>query len=646
MTALPGATESTPTADANGGGGDHHGPTGKAAGGAAMLAVGALGVVFGDIGTSPLYAFRETFESQDIVVDRANVVGVCSLILWSLIVVVTIKYIVFILRADNHGEGGVLALTSLVVGDRKATGRTAGLLLMGLLGVALLYGDGLITPAISVLSATEGLEVAAPSLSAWVVPLAVVILLALFSFQRRGTGSIGALFGPVMIVWFATLGLLGALRVADNPGVFEAVNPTHALSYLLDNGFRGFLSLGSVFLVVTGGEALYADLGHFGRRPIRMAWFCAAFPGLVLNYFGQGSLLLEDPEAIENPFFLMGPAWARWPLVVLATAATIIASQALITGAFSMTVQAVQLDYIPRLKVRHTSAAHRGQVYLPIVNWLLAIGCIALVLAFQASGSLAAAYGIAVTATMGLTTMLFYAFVRRSWGWSTGRALALCVPLLAVDLAFFGANAFKIPAGGWFPILVATVIIVSMTTWRTGRRVVAERLAASRVPIDTFIKTLPEDVRRVEGTAVYMFRGDAVAPPSLVANTRHNRVLHRSVLLLHVVATSEPTVPASERAAVEDLGLNIHQIVLRFGFMEEPDVLGALEGMEVGGTRLDATKLTFFLGREVAIPTHIAAMAPWRERLFAFMLRSAASASRFFHLPSEQVVELGSQVEI
>ncbi len=617
--------------------------------GGSALALGALGVVFGDIGTSPLYAFRETFVHYHVPVDRPNVIGACSLMLWSMILIVTIKYVVFILRADNHGEGGILALTALVVGDRhvqKVTGVMATLLLLGLFGMALLYGDGAITPAISVLSATEGLEVAAPALGAWVIPLAVLILLALFAIQNRGTGTVGKLFGPVMFLWFTVLAVLGVARLSTNLDVFQAINPLHAVDYLSSNGLHGFLSLGSVFLVVTGGEALYADLGHFGRRPIRMAWFAVAFPALTLNYFGQGALLLDNPDAITNPFFLMGPQWARWPLVLLATCAAVIASQALISGAFSMTVQAMQLDYLPRMTVRHTSADHVGQVYLPLVNWVLAAGCIGLVLGFQESSALASAYGIAVTATMFVTTLLFYKLLRLNWGWAAPRALALCLPMGLLELGFFGANVFKIPAGGWFPLLVGGVIMVAMTTWRTGRRVVAERLAVGRVPIKDFIARLPEDIARAPGTAVFMFRGDGVAPPSLLANTKHNRVLHRRVILLSVVTAAEPYVAESERVEVEEFGRGLCQITLHHGFMEELNVPQAIDRIEIGGAELDVHDVTFFLGRETVIPSELVSMAPWRERLFAFMLRAAASASRFFKLPPEQVVEVGSQVEI
>lgn len=622
-------------------------PQAKVGIGGTALALGALGVVFGDIGTSPLYAFRETFEHHHIPVDRPNVIGACSLMLWSMILIVTVKYVVFILRADNHGEGGILALTTLVVGDRKkVSGILAALLLLGLFGMALLYGDGVITPAISVLSATEGLEVAAPALGSWVLPLAVVILIGLFSIQNRGTGTVGKLFGPVMITWFSTLAVLGVSRLSSNLSVFQAINPFRAVEYLTSNGFAGFLSLGSVFLVVTGGEALYADLGHFGRRPIRQAWFVVALPALTLNYFGQGALLLDHPEAIASPFFLMGPQWARWPLVILATCAAIIASQALISGAFSMTVQAMQLDYLPRMTVRHTSADHVGQVYLPLLNWLLAAGCIGLVLGFQKSSALAAAYGIAVTATMFVTTLLFYKLLTLNWSWPKWRAILLCAPLGLLEVGFFGANVFKIPAGGWFPLLVGSLIMVAMTTWRTGRRVVAERLSVGRVPIKDFIARLPEDIARAPGTAVFMFRGDGVAPPSLLANTKHNRVLHRRVILLSVLTAAEPYVAEADRVQIEEFGRGLCQITLHHGFMEELNVPQAIDRLEIGGSELDVNEVTFFLGRETVIPSDVVSMAPWRERLFAFMLRAAASASRFFKLPPDQVVEVGSQVEI
>lgn len=613
--------------------------------GMTALMVGALGVVFGDIGTSPLYSLRETFGSHDIEVDVVNVTGAVSLVLWSLILVVSIKYIVFILRADNHGEGGILALTELVVGRERAIGRMWALLVVGLFGMALLYGDGVITPAISVLSAVEGLEVANPAFEPWVLPLSIGILVGLFAVQSKGTGAVGTLFGPVMLVWFGVLGVLGVSRVLDDQSILSAFNPYHAVEFFRATGFEGFLSLGSVFLVVTGGEALYADLGHFGREPIRRGWFFVAFPALALNYLGQGAMLIAEPEAIENPVFQMGPAWSRWPLVILATSATVIASQALISGAFSLTVQAAQLDYLPRPTVHHTSAAHSGQVYLPAVNWLLAAGCIGLVVAFGSSTSLAAAYGIAVTATMAITTLLFFVFVRKRWGWSTIRALAVCLPFAVLDLGFFGANVFKIPHGGWFPIVVGIVIIVIMTTWRTGRRAVGERLDAGATGIEEFLATLPDDLIRVPAVAVFLYSRPRTAPPALRTNTAHNHSMHATVLLVSVEVGSVPhwSGPA---LCVEDLGGGVHQIEVRHGYMEKPDVVKALDGIEIDGTPLDVSKVTFFIGRESVISTPEHTMAQWRERLFAAQLRSAAPASRFFGLPSAQVVEVGSQVEI
>ncbi len=620
-------------------------PRSRARAGATALTIGALGVVFGDIGTSPLYAFRETFEGHGIAVDDMNVTGAVSLILWALILVVSIKYIVFILRADNHGEGGILALTELVVGRDRARGRMWALLIIGLFGMALLYGDGVITPAISVLSAVEGLEVVNPALHTWVIPLSVGILVGLFAVQRKGTGAVGALFGPVMLVWFATLGVLGLTRITADWSIISAFNPLHALEYLSRTGFDGFLSLGSVFLVVTGGEALYADLGHFGRDPIRRGWFAVAFPALALNYLGQGALLLAEPEAIHNPLFNMGPDWSRWPLVILATCATVIASQALISGAFSLTVQAAQLDYLPRLTVHHTSESHSGQVYLPAVNWLLAAGCIGLVIAFGSSASLAAAYGIAVTATMGITTLLFFVFVRNSWGWSTARALAVCIPFAVLDLGFFGANVFKIPDGGWFPIVVGLVIILMMTTWRTGRRAVGERLDAGATGIEEFLESLPGDLIRVPGVAVFMYSRPRTAPPALRTNTEHNHAMHAKVLLVSVQVGPEPTW-SGPAVCVEDLGDGVYQVEIRHGYMQKPDVVSYLDGLEIDGEVLDASDATYFIGRETVISTPRHTMAPWRERLFAAQLRSAAPASRFFGLPSARVVEVGSQVEI
>jgi KUP system potassium uptake protein len=617
--------------------------------GLAALTLGALGVVYGDIGTSPLYAFRETFHGDRLAVDEANVIGALSLVFWALILIVSVKYLLYVLRADNKGEGGILALTSLVAPRHGAViiGRLKWLVLLGLFGTALLYGDGVITPAISVLSAVEGLKVVEPSLESFVIPIAVGILVALFAVQKRGTGAVGKVFGPIMLVWFTVLGVLGVTNLVDDLSVLAAVNPLRGLDYLFSNGMAGFLSLGSIFLVVTGGEALYADMGHFGRSPIRTGWFTVALPCLMLNYFGQSALLISDPEAIENPFFLMGPEWARPFLVALATCATIIASQALISGAFSMTVQAVQLDYLPRLAISHTSASHMGQVYVPIVNWLLMLGSISLVLGFQTSSNLAAAYGIAVTGTMGVTTILMASFAHDTWKWSVPKVLAVTVPLLVIDLAFFGANVAKIPNGGWFPIVVAMVIIVAMTTWRTGRRILAERIRRGETPIERFLEdAAASGMPRVPGTAVFLFKGSGAAPPALITNTRHNHVLHERVILLSILTDDVPTVDDSQRAEIQEYGNGVFQVTLHYGFMEEPDVEAALLKLSDDRLPITAESLTFFLGRETVIASTIPGMSNWRERLFAFQLRSAASAARFFRLPADRVVEVGSQVEI
>ena len=621
----------------------------KSRAGLGALTLGALGVVYGDIGTSPLYAFRETFHGHHLPVTDDNVIGACSLVFWALIIIVSVKYLVYVLRADNRGEGGILALTSLVAPRHGAVmvGRIKWLVLLGLFGTALLYGDGVITPAISVISAVEGLEVVEPSLGSFIIPIAVGILVALFAVQRRGTGAVGKVFGPIMVVWFLTIGALGLSKMVGDLGVLAAVNPLRGLSYLFGNGIDGYLSLGSIFLVVTGGEALYADMGHFGKRPIRFGWFTVALPCLMLNYFGQSALLMDDPSAIANPFFLMGPQWARPILVVLATAAAIIASQALISGAFSMTVQAVQLDYLPRLAISHTSESHVGQVYVPTVNWLLMIGSIGLVLTFRTSSNLSAAYGIAVTGTMGITTLLMAAYARKAWRWSTAKILLVTIPILTIDLAFFTANIAKIPEGGWFPIVAAIAIILFMTTWRTGRRLLAERIRRGEVPIDDFLEDLEgSTITRVPGTAVFLFKGSGAAPPALLTNTLHNRVVHERVILLSVLTSDAPYVDTAHRGEVQEFGQGFYQVTLHFGFMDEPDVEAGLLALDDDRLPISAGELTFFLGRETVIAAPIHGMAQWRERLFALQLRTSASAARFFRLPTNRVVEVGSQVEI
>jgi len=624
----------------------------RSSAGAAALTVGALGVVFGDIGTSPLYALRETFHGSHghhLPVTTSNVVGACSLVFWALVVVVSVKYVAYVLRADNEGEGGILALTSLVAPQRASAyvGRLKWLVILGLFGTALLYGDGVITPAISVLSAVEGLSVVEPGLEEVVLPIAVGILVALFAVQRRGTGAVGRVFGPVMVVWFVVLGLLGAYRTIEHPQILAAVNPFNGIGYLFGNGLAGFLSLGSIFLVVTGGEALYADMGHFGRRPIRGGWFTVALPALILNYFGQGALLMDHPDAVENPFFLMGPDWARPVMIALATAAAIIASQALISGAFSLTVQAVQLDYLPRLAIEHTSPQHIGQVYVPLVNWLLMLGCIALVITFRSSSALASAYGIAVTTTMLITTLIFYRVVRDRWQWSAVRALAVLLPFLVVDAAFLAANVPKIPSGGWLSLLVGLSLVVQMTTWRQGRELVAARIRRGERPMaEVAAEALDAQVARVPGTAVYMFKDAGSAPPALIANLRHNKVLHQTTLLVSVEVADVPRVGHRKRARHTRLGPGIYQVRLHFGFMDEPDVPAALADVAIAGFEFDEHDVTYFVGRESVTTGKAPGMPAWREELFVLLNRGAASASRFFRLPADRVFEVGTQVEI
>ena len=609
-----------------------------------MLALGALGVVFGDIGTSPLYAFREAFEGHGHELDvlESNVLGVLSLVFWSLVIVISVKYLALVMRADSHGEGGILTLTSLVTPAQQRGGRWV-LVLLGLFGTALLYGDGMITPAISVLSAVEGTTIAAPALADLVLPITIAILIAIFSVQRHGTHVVGRVFGPIMVLWFAVLGVLGARQILAAPRVLEALDPLHGVRFFADNGLTGVLVLGSVFLVVTGGEALYADMGHFGHRPIAIAWFAVALPGLVLNYFGQGALLLEDPSAIDSPFYRLAPDWALVPMVVLATAATVIASQALISGAFSLTMQAVQLGYAPRLRIVHTSGSAQGQIYVPTVNWVLMVACIGLVLGFRSSSSLAAAYGIAVTTTMVITTVLFAVVARTLWEWSLGRVLAIAGGLLVIDLAFFAGNVPKIPAGGWFPIVAAAVLFALLTTWSTGRRLVRDRIQLGRTPLVTYLAGLADDPpARVPGTAVYLFSIPGMTPPSLVANVRYNRVLHERVVVASVVTDDVPRIEGRSRLRERQMGDGVSRVDVHYGFMEDPDLARDLAGVE----GFHADEATYFLGKETVIATKRPGMAIWRERLFGVMGRNATSAADYFRLPPDRIFEVGTRVEI
>jgi len=613
------------------------------------LALSALGVVYGDIGTSPLYAIRECFHGPYAVQPTpANILGVLSLIVWSLVLIISIKYLVFVLRADNDGEGGILALTALI---RPAQGDPSGrrrlLLMLGLCGAALFYGDGMITPAISVLSAVEGLRVATPFFTPYIVPLTILILIGLFLFQQQGTARVGALFGPVTLVWFLVLALLGLAQVVRTPDVIAAINPFYAGRFFVENGGRGFLVLGAVFLVVTGGEALYADMGHFGPRPIRLAWFGLVLPALLLNYFGQGALLLHHPEAAETLFYHLAPPWGLYPLVVLATLATVIASQAVISGAFSLTRQAVQLGYSPRVRIRHTSAREIGQIYIPGTNWVLMLACIGLVVGFRSSSNLAAAYGIAVTATMGITSILLYVVARERWGWSRFTAGLLIALFLVADLGFFGANSLKIPHGGWFPIVIAGAVYTLMSTWWKGRRILAQRLQTALLPLDRFFQDIRErPPLRVPGTAVYMYGHTTGTPPALLLNLTHNKVLHERIVVLTVVTEEIARVPAQERITFNSLGEEFYRVVAHYGFMERLDIPDILTQVKRYGLQLEVEAITYFLGRETLLATNKPGMAIWRERLFALMSRNAQSAMTFFRIPPDQVVEMGFQVEL
>jgi KUP system potassium uptake protein len=612
------------------------------------LTLTAIGVVYGDIGTSPLYAMRECFfGSHSVPATQENVLGVLSLIIYSLLLVISIKYIAIVMRADNQGEGGILALTALLPerADRRAS--WPALILLGIFGAALLYGDGMITPAITVLGAVEGLKLATPLFEPYVAPVAVVILIAVFAIQRHGTHRVGRLFGPIMVAWFVAIAALGVIWLVRAPVVLTAVDPRHAVSFFRDHGWHGFAVLGAVFLVVTGGEALYADMGHFGKRPIRVAWFGLVLPALLLNYFGQGALLLTNPAAAEQPFFLLAPGWALLPLIGLATAAAIIASQALISGAFSLTQQAVQLGYCPRLDIEHTSHTEMGQVYVPQVNWALMLSTIVIVVGFGSSTALAAAYGIAVTLTMVITAVLLQVVAIERWGWSPAVAYAVTGIFLVIDLAFFGANALKIAHGGWLPLVIGGLLFTLMTTWKTGRQVVAARLTARALPIEDFLLQV-QDMRpaRVPGTAVFMTAQPRGTPPALAHNLRYNKVLHEHVITLMVITQPVPHVPPDRQVAVRPLGDGVFDVVVRYGFMEDPNVPEALMRAREQGLELDEEDVTFFLGRETLIVTRGPGMAMWRERLFVLMARNAVRATTYFRLPPERVVELGVQVEI
>jgi KUP system potassium uptake protein len=613
----------------------------------AKLTVGAMAVVFGDIGTSPLYAFRETFAgAHPLAVDRIHVLGVLSLIFWSMMLVVTIKYITILTRADNKGEGGSLALLALI--SRKGGGQvrwSAGIVLLGVFACSLFYGDSMITPAISVLSAVEGLTVVEAGLQPLVVPIAVGILIGLFLIQRKGTAMVGALFGPVVCVYFLTLAMLGGMSIARDPTILYALNPWYALNFFIIDRWLAFLALGSVVLAVTGTEALYTDMGHFGRKPIQRGWFWFVLPALMINYMGQGALLVSDPGAITSPFYLLAPEWFRLPLVFIATLATIIASQAVISGAFSVTQQAIQLGFVPRLSIKHTSAAAHGQIYIPVVNWALMVMVMVLVLTFQNSSNLAAAYGIAVTGAMLIDTCLLAVLLFTVWRWKPIYALPLLAVFFIVDIAYFAANLTKVPDGGWFPLAVGLVIFTLLTTWAKGRQLMRDRLREAAMPIEVFIKSAASSASRVPGTAVFMTTSPDGVPHSLLHNLKHNRVLHERVLLLTVQIEDVPYVSEDQRCHLDDLGSGFFRLVLRFGFMQETDIPKALETVQCGAA-FKMMETSFFLSRQTLLPSARPGMPLWREKLFSWMLRNAESAMEFFKLPPNRVVELGSQVEI
>jgi len=613
------------------------------------LAVAAVGVVFGDIGTSPLYTLKEVFAGHHpLAVSAPNVMGILSLIFWALIIVVSLKYVVFIMRADNNGEGGIMALLALVQRAVPSGTRKSWLLLaLGIFGASLFYGDGMITPAISVLSAVEGLNVAAPSLSALVVPISLIVLLLLFVIQRGGTRRVGILFGPIMLTWFLVLAVLGILNIMRTPEVLLALNPYYAFHFFATHGGYGFLVLGAVVLAVTGAEALYADMGHFGRSPIRLAWFWFVLPALLLNYFGQGAMLIRDPLTISNPFYLQAPEWALFPLIGLATAATIIASQAVISGAFSVTRQAIQLGYLPRMQIIHTSEHEIGQIYIPFINWSLLLGIFGLVLGFNSSSNLAAAYGIAVTGTMAIDTILGFVVVLSLWRWNRWIAVAGLIGFLTVDLAFFTANSVKIVQGGWFPLFIGLIVFTLLSTWKRGRQLLLQRLQTGSIALEPFVQSMiAHPPIRVPGTAVFLTASKEGVPHALLHNLAHNKVLHERVVFLTVMTQDVPYIPANKRMQIEDMGHGFYRILLHFGFQDEQNIPKALLLSKQKGISFDMMQTSFFLSRETIISTGMPGMALWREHLFIAMARNAESAMSFFRIPTNRVIELGSQVEI
>jgi KUP system potassium uptake protein len=624
-------------------------------GGLGALALGAIGVVFGDIGTSPLYAFRETFASHHgapgILADPVHIHGVLSLVFWSMMMVVTFKYVLTIMKADNKGEGGSLALLALI--NRKSDGAkwTAPFILLGVFATALFYGDSMITPAMSVLSATEGLQYVHPGFKGYIVPIAVAILFGLFAIQSRGTDKVGKLFGPIMLLYFITLAALGVMYIAKDPAIIaHTINPLNAVRFFATDGFRAFVAMGSVVLAVTGAEALYADMGHFGRKPIAVSWISFVLPCLMLNYMGQGAMVLSPDhvaaDVIKDPFFLMIPDLIRIPVVFLALAATIIASQAVISGAFSLTQQAIQLGFMPRMQIKHTSAHTAGQIYIPAVNWALAVMVLVLVLFFRSSSNLAAAYGIAVTGAMFIDTLLLAVVLFSLWKWPMWKALPLIAAFFVVDMAYLGANLIKVPDGGWVPLAMGLGIFTLLTTWSRGRKLMRANLAEGAIPMEVFAKSANASAARVPGTAIFMASTASGVPSALLHNIKHNKVLHERIVILTIAIQDVPFVDPDKRTLVKDFGQGFYRLTLRYGFLEETDVPAALKQVTDCGAPFEMMKTSFFLSRQTLIASAKPGMAIWRERLFSWMLRNAASAMEFFRLPSNRVVELGSQVEI
>ncbi len=615
------------------------------------MSLAALGIVFGDISTSPIYAIRECFHGEyGIVPTPGNITGVLSLMFWALVLIVGMKYLIFVFRADNKGEGGVIALTALIRGEinRPSKGRSSlGIVTLGIFAACLLYGDGMITPAISVMSAVEGIGIVTPMFKSYVIPLTIAILCGLFLIQRHGTAKVGGLFGPVILVWLCFLGVTGGVKILQAPQILTAVFPWHAFRFLFLNKIHGFMVLGAVFLVVTGTEALYADMGHFGKRPIRLTWFMAVFPALILNYFGQGALLFGNPEAAGHPFYAMVPTWAMWPTVLLATLATIIASQAVISGAFSLTRQATQLGYLPRLKIQHTSAAQIGQIYIAPVNWMLMVCTIALVIGFQSSSKLAAAYGVAVTSTMLITTTLFFVVARKRWQWPLWWAAPLAGIFYLVDGPFFIANISKVLHGAWFPLVIGAIFFTMMQTWAKGRRILAEQLYKAMPPVHQFIVDLTNNApTRIDNHAVFLSGTPYRVPMALVKNVKHNQIIHNRTVLLHFQVEDIPRVPNLEKIKTEKLGSGFYRIIARYGFMEDPQLENALTLAHGQGLELDMDTLSFYLGREKLVAGENLKMMRWQTYIFIFMSRNAADAGSFFSLPADKVIEIGVQLEI